>query len=105
VLNSKKEALIMEMVDLLADWGFPLTEEDLRQFMKSNLDKTGVTTRFVDNLPTRRFVTTSLSRHPGFILTKSNGIKCTRASLYCEEVQKFFDSFQKSTELSEHVQV
>jgi hypothetical protein len=52
-------------------------------------DKKGVTMRFVDNLPTRRFVTTSLSRHPGFFLTKSKGIKCTKASLYWEEVQSF----------------
>ncbi len=41
VLNSEEEVIIIEIVDLLADWGFPFTEEDLRQFVKSYLDKNG----------------------------------------------------------------
>jgi hypothetical protein len=86
VLNSEEEPIIIEMVDLLADWGFPFTDKDVRQFVKSYLDKKGVTTRFVDNLPTRRFVTSFLSRHPGFILRITNAIKRTRASLFREEV-------------------
>jgi hypothetical protein len=48
------------------------------------IDKKGVMTRFVDNLPTRRFVTTTIKR--------------TKASLSQEEVQKFFDNFRKSAE-------
>jgi hypothetical protein len=84
VLKSEEEAMIIEMVDLLANWGFPFKEEDLRRFVKSYLDKKGVTTRSVDNLPIRRFVTTTIKR--------------TRASLSREEVQKFFDNFRKSAE-------
>jgi hypothetical protein len=41
---------------LLADWGFPFTCEDLRYFVKSFLDKKGVTTIFTNNLPTNRLV-------------------------------------------------
>jgi hypothetical protein len=98
VLNSEEEVIIIEIVDLLADWGFPFIEEDLRQFVKSYLDKKGVATRFVDNPLTIRFVNIFLSRHPGFILRKTNAIKRTRTSLSQEEVQKFFDNFQKSAE-------
>ncbi len=72
VLNSEEEPIIIEMVDLLVDWGFPFTDEDLRRFVKSYLDKKGVPT--------------FLSRHPGFILRKTNAIKRTRASLFREEV-------------------
>jgi hypothetical protein len=83
------------MIDQL---GFFFTEEGLRQFMKSHLDKLWVTKRFTDNLSTRRFMTTFLSRHPGLILRKTNAFKLTRATLSREEIQKFFDNFQKIAE-------
>ncbi len=40
VLNSEEEALIKEMVDL-GRLGLPLTEEDLRQFVKSTRTRRG----------------------------------------------------------------
>jgi hypothetical protein len=97
-LSKEEEYMIIEMVNLLAEWGFPFSQEDLRHFVKSFLDKKGVKTRFTDNLPSRRFVDTFLGRHPDFILRKTNPIKRSRARLSREEVQKFFDNFLKSAE-------
>jgi hypothetical protein len=98
VLSPEEEKIIIEMVELLSVWGFPFTQDDLRFFVKSYLDKKGVKTRFADNLPTRRFVDTFLGRHSEFTLRKTNAIKRSRAALSREEVTKFFDNFAKSAE-------
>jgi hypothetical protein len=98
VLSSEEEKIIIEMVEMLSDWGFPFTQDDLRHFVKSYLDKKGVKTRFTDNLPTRRFVDTFLGRHAEFTLRRTNAIKRARAALSREEVTKFFDNFVKSAE-------
>ena len=62
-LSDEEEELIKERIILLAEWGFPFTKQDLCYFIKSYLDKAGDTKRFVDNLPTRRFVERFLGRH------------------------------------------
>ena len=77
----------------MAEWGFPFSQEDLRHFVKAFLDKKGSSTRFVDNLPTRRFVVRFLNRHPQFRLRRTNAIKRSRAMLSREDVKKFFDNF------------
>ena len=42
VLSEEEEKWLAEMVQLLADWGFPFTGDDLRYFVKSYLDKKGL---------------------------------------------------------------
>ena len=98
VLKEEEEAVIVEMLLLLGEWGFPFTSEDLRHFVKSYLDKKGATTIFEDNLPTKRFVDCFLERHPQFSLRTTNSIKRSRAALSRKEVKTFFDNFQKSAE-------
>jgi hypothetical protein len=98
VLIAEEEALIVEMLLLLGEWGFRFTSEDLRHFVKSYLDKKGVKTIFNDNLPTKRFVDCFLARHPQFLLRTTNAIKRSRAALSRNEVNTFFDNFQKSAE-------
>jgi hypothetical protein len=68
VPTPEEETIIIEMVELLSDWGFPFTQDELRHFFKSYLDKKGIKTRFADNLPTRRFLDTFLGRHSEFTL-------------------------------------
>jgi hypothetical protein len=97
-LTPEEEDKIIEMAELLGEWGFPFTKNDLRQFVKSYLDKKGVKTRFVDNLPTKRFVDTFIGRHPQFTLRKTNPIKRTRAAVSREQVEEFFTNFKKSME-------
>ncbi len=86
------------MAELLGEWGSPFTKNDLRQFVKSYLDKKGVKARFVDNLPTKRFVDMFIGRHPQFTLRKTNPIKKTRAAVSREQVEEFFTNFKKSRE-------
>jgi hypothetical protein len=98
VLKEEEEAVIVEMLLLLGEWGFPFTSEDLRHFVKSYLDKKGAATIFEDNLPTKRFVDCFIRRHPQFSLRTTNSIKRSRAALSRKEVKTFFDNFQKSAE-------
>ena len=98
VLTREEEGLIIEMVDMMCDWGFPFTKTDLCYFVQSYLNKRGVTTRFTDNLPTRRFVDSFLGRHPDFTMRRTNPIKRSRAGLSREEVLRFFEHYVKSAE-------
>jgi hypothetical protein len=98
VLTKEEEGLIIEMVDMMCDWGFPFTKTDLCYFVQSYLNKRGGSTRFKDNLPSRRFVDSFLGRHPEFTMRRTNPIKCSRASLSREEVAKFFKNYVKSVQ-------
>ncbi len=40
--RSEKEAIITEMVNLLSEWGFPSTDEDLWRFVKFFEEKRGL---------------------------------------------------------------
>ncbi len=94
-LMPEEEDKIIEMAELLGEWGFPFTKNNLHQFVKSCLDKKGVKTRFVNNLPTKRFVDKFLGRHPEFTLRKTYPIKRTRAAVSREQVEEFFYQLQE----------
>jgi transposase len=47
VLSQEEEDQLLEKIQILAEWGFPLTERDLCHFVKTYLDKKGrVVTKF-----------------------------------------------------------
>ncbi len=86
VLKEEEEAVIVEMLLLRGEWGFPFTSEDLRHFVKSYLDKK------------KRFVDCFLGRHPQFSLRTTKSMKRSRAALSRKEIKTFFDNFQTSAE-------
>jgi len=46
ILSDKEEALLLDYINVMAQWGFPFSALDLRIFVKSYLDKKGATTYF-----------------------------------------------------------
>lgn len=98
VLTDVEEKMLLEYVDLLATWGFPMDGEDIRHFVKSYLDKKGVQTRFDDNLPTYQWLKPFLARHKEFSFRKTTPIKRARARVSRKEVKQFFDHFQKAVD-------
>lgn len=60
VLTREEEEMITDRLKYMATWGFPLTTLDLRNFIKSYLDKKGATTEFKDNMPGRRYGTSTV---------------------------------------------
>jgi hypothetical protein len=99
VLSAEEEVQLLEKIQVLADWGFPLTGQDVCHFVKSYLDKKGVrSSRFKDNLPTSKWITCFLKRHPEFCLRKVNPIKRTRAAVSREDISDFFINYSEAVE-------
>jgi hypothetical protein len=83
----------------MADWGFPLSGQDLCYVVKSYLDKKGVkVTRFRDNLPKYKWVQSFLGRHKEFSLRKTNPIKRSRAAVSREDIREFFTNYLIASE-------
>jgi hypothetical protein len=55
-LSKEEEAILVERLIILGEWGFPLSSHDLTHLVKNYLDSLGRTTSFVENLPGRDFV-------------------------------------------------
>jgi hypothetical protein len=96
VLSDEEESHIIVHIQVMADWGFPFSAESLCYFVQAYLNKKGATTRFTDNLPTRKWVRRFLGRHPG--LRTANRIKRARASVSREDIQEFFANYIKAVE-------
>ena len=94
VLSKEEEEMMVLRLGILAKWGYPMTETDLRFFVKAYLDKKGAKTIFKDNLPTRKFVYSFLGRHQELNLRRTNLIKRSRAGVTRKEVAEFFKHFQ-----------
>ncbi len=98
VLTAREETLILESVQLLTTWGFPLHGDDLRHFVKANLDKKGVKTRFKYNLPTYKWLKPFLNRHKDFTFWKTNPIKRARAQVTRQDIMDFFVDYAQAVE-------
>jgi hypothetical protein len=78
----------------MADWGFPLSGQDLCHLVKSYLDKKGMkVTRFRDNLLQYKWVQSFLARHKEFTLRKTNPIKRSRTDVSREDIREFFTHY------------
>jgi hypothetical protein len=98
VLTDTEEKMLLEYVEILATWGFPMDGEDIRYFVKSYLDKKGVKTRFADNLPTYQWLKPFLARHPQYSFRTATPIKRARAQVSRVQMRKFFDNFIKAVD-------
>jgi hypothetical protein len=98
VLSKEEEELLIQHVQLMVDWGFPFSGVDLRFFVQAYLNKLGAKTRFVDNLPTSKWVFRFLGRHPEYTMRRANTIKRARAAMSREDVQDFFCHFTEAAD-------
>jgi hypothetical protein len=93
VLSKEEEELLIEHIQVMADWGFRFSGVDLCFFVQAYLKKLGAKTRFVDNLPTSKWVFRFLGRHPEYVTRRANPIKRARAAVSREDVQDFLCHF------------
>ena len=57
VLTEEVEAVLLQRIELMCTWGFPLDGEDLRYLVKAYLDKNDIEEcRFKKNMPSPEFV-------------------------------------------------
>ena len=97
VLDKKQEKVFVEHFCKMAEFGFPLTEIDLRFIVKGYLDKTGRTIpQFKNNLPGIEWVRLFRKRNP--ILNFLSNIKTVRAAVDEVVITKYFDQLSESVE-------
>ncbi len=94
VLSREEELIIVERLQMMGEWGYPMTVLDLRLLVKAYLDSQGRTSRFVNNFPGRFFVECFLRRHPTLTVRTANLIKRSRAALSVADVEDFFNRFE-----------
>ncbi len=94
-LNLREEDVNITERLMLKEWGFPLSSHDLTNQMKNYLESLGRSTGFVNNLPRPDFVRGFLKCYPQLTVMWANMIKRGRAALTQEEVNQFFDWYEK----------
>ena len=83
----------------MAEFGFPLTEIDLRFIVKGYLDKIGCTIpQFKNNLPGIEWVRLFRKRNPTLTVRECSNIKIVRAAADEVLITKFFDQLSESVE-------
>ncbi len=96
VLTPLEEEMIIERIQVMCDWGFPLSGCDLRYLVKSYLDRKGVREpRFQNNLPSTEFVYHFKKRHPILNERFAGNIKRSRAAVTKEVINDYFDHLEK----------
>lgn len=94
VLTAEEEDIIAERLIILGEWGFPLSTCDLKHLIKAYLDGCGRTTRLVDNMPGKDFISGFLKRHRELTVRTANLIKRSRAMLSADVVNDFFNCYE-----------
>lgn len=92
VLSNDEERELCDVIQLSGEWGFPITQSDLKFVVKSYLDTNKRTTRFKENLPGDDWISSFLSRNKGTLSTRlSQNIKRNRAKVSPTIINEYFD--------------
>lgn len=99
VLNSEEEKNIVRILLKTAEWGFPISNDNLRHILQSHFNKIGKTTRFKNNLPGKDWVRSFFLRHKNLLcFRKAQNINPNRAALCREVFEAYFNNLEKSME-------
>ena len=99
VLTMVEENVIVDRIQLMCGWGFPLDGTDLRYLVKCYLDRKGVNERrFKNNLPTVEFVYHFKKRHSELTERFAGNIKRSRAKVSVERINEYFDNLSQELE-------
>jgi hypothetical protein len=102
VLSADEEKAIVDHINVVASWGFPFDFVDIRELVKTYIEKQGrVVKKFVSNLPSNEFARSFLSRHKqDLTVRKGQNIQRSRASVRAAEVEEFISNLK--TTLDNH---
>lgn len=100
VLSVTEEQSILKNILKCADWGFPLTQQDLKMFVKSYLDNTGrIIHRFKDNLPGPDWTSSFLKRHRNDAGKRlASNISAKRSQVTPTVIRDYFNNLRESVE-------
>lgn len=98
ILNEKDEKSLADALILASEWGFPLTQYDLRLIVKGFLDRQGIIERrFQGNMPGVDWAKSFLARNKNVLSERlCQNIKRARARVDPETVNSYFDELEVS---------
>lgn len=97
VLSGIEELVLRDHLLFLAEFGFPMTQFELRIIVKSYLDSTGkIEKRFKNNFPGVDWVVLFLKRHKNLTQRFAANIKPQRARVSKEVIRSYFDQLSIS---------
>lgn len=92
VFSEGEEKLLVQTLAEVANWGYPLTQQDMKVMLKGYLDKRGrVEPRFKNNVPGDEFVRSFVKRNRLSYRSPGN-IKLARAKVGQEEFTEYFNN-------------
>lgn len=98
ILSEELETEFVDKIITCADWGYPLSELDVRCFVKHHLDRCGRTVKkFRNNLPGTDWAKHFMKRHKEKISPRvAQNIKRNRAAVRSEDIVKYFDNLRNT---------
>ena len=96
VLSAEEENVLVELINHLTQWKFPIDGFNAKQLVQSYLNKKGVSEpRFKDNWPGKDWLSSFIKRNN---LTKriSDNVKPSRAEITRETVNEFFKNLDET---------
>ncbi|XP_047990507.1 uncharacterized protein LOC125229660 [Leguminivora glycinivorella] len=99
IFNDEEELHFCDCVERMGQYGFPLSELDLRMIVKAYLDKIGRNVkRFKSNMPGTEWVSSFLRRHTSLSKRFAANIKRARAAVDVDALTQFVDNIKVAVE-------
>jgi hypothetical protein len=96
-LSTEQESSLVTVILAAAEWGYPLTKNDIRLMVKNYLDENKLNcSKFKDNLPGNDWCASFLKRHSELTSRKCQNVKKARATVKLEEFEEYFDNLEKT---------
>ena len=96
VLSFDEERLILNRVQLMCDYGFPVTPQDVRHYIKCYLDtKNRTVEQFKDNLPVTEYIFYLLKQHKDYTNRLISNIKRARAAVDEKVLREYVEHLEK----------
>lgn len=98
VLTEEEEASLVRGIVVAADWGFPFGADDVKEIVKTHLERKGKTiTKFKNNTPGQTWVENFLKRHKNELSKRfSQSIKESRAKVDHTTINQYFDNISET---------
>lgn len=97
IFSYEEERRFVLCIQSLSDFGFPVTEVELRQIIKTYLNRQGKKiARFRDNIPGKDWVKKFLLRHKDLTTRLASNIKRSRAALNKEQMLEYIENLKQT---------
>ena len=98
VFSQEEEEVFVSHIKVVAEWGFPFDDMDMRMLAYNYLTAQGhIVKQFKNNFPSKEWSMSFMKRHKSQLVSRlCQNIKRTRASLSADEVASYFEHLKTS---------